>query len=123
VVGGATVATTPATVDLPCATTAVRFTRDRYLTAEVAVTLRPGSQAVTARLERPTFRVRVTSRPSGAQVATADGRVIGTTPVTVEVVGYDGATLTVSKPGYATARERVVATRANQAVAVKLRRR
>jgi hypothetical protein len=123
VVDGATVATTPATVDLPCATTAVRFTRDRYLTAEVAVTLRPGSQAVTARLERPTFRVRVTSRPSGAQVATADGRVIGTTPVTVEVVGYDGATLTVSKPGYATARERVVATRANQAVAVKLRRR
>ena len=122
-VDGAVVATTPATVELPCATTAVRFRRDRYVTADVAVALRPGPQAVTARLERPTFRVRVTSRPSGAQVATADGRVVGTTPVTVEVVGYDGATLMVSKPGYATARERVVATRANQAVAVKLRRR
>ncbi|MBK9032573.1 MAG: PEGA domain-containing protein [Myxococcales bacterium] len=121
-IAGAELGTTPITVEVPCATRAATFRRDRYQTRTQPLTLAPGAQTVSARLERPTFSVTIASAPKGAKV-TVGGRAVGVTPVTIQVPGFEGMPVEVVLRGFAPHRERVYATRSGQRLDIRLRRR
>ncbi|MBL8622659.1 MAG: PEGA domain-containing protein, partial [Myxococcales bacterium] len=121
-VDGKPLGVTPLTVEVPCAAARVAFHRDRYQDHAQALALRPGAQTITARLERPTFTVTVTSRPPGAAV-TMGGRVVGKTPVQLTVPGFEGTPVDLALTGFRAHRERVYATKGGQRIEVRLKRR
>ena len=113
---------TPVTIDVPCDARRATFHRDRYQDHAEPLALRPGAQAINARLERPTFTVTVASRPSGAAV-TLGGRLVGKTPVKLSVPGFAGTPVELALPGFQPHRERVYATKAGQRFDIRLKRR
>ena len=113
---------TPVTIDVSCDARRVTFHRDRYQDHAEPLELRPGEQAITARLERPTFTVTVASRPAGAAV-TLGGRSVGKTPVKLSVPGFEGTPVELALPGFQPHRERVYATKAGQRFDIRLKRR
>ncbi|MEM9493564.1 MAG: PEGA domain-containing protein, partial [Myxococcota bacterium] len=98
---------TPLTARLPCGKTALRFERPRYRTEikklDLANNLR---NAVTAKLQRPEVRLRITSTPPGARVSVG-GKTIGQTPLSHSASGFVNLDLVISKDGYRTYRKRL----------------
>ena len=72
------------------------------------------------RLDRPSFKVKVTSSPSGAAI-TVGGNAAGRTPATVSVPGYENVTVEVSRSGYASMSRKVYATRGGENIDFRLR--
>ena len=73
------------------------------------------------RLERPQFRVKVTSRPPGAMVKVG-GADVGKTPVTISLPGFETTSIELVKGGVTTT-QRVYAGKTGQKVDVKLKTR
>jgi hypothetical protein len=108
VLGGKVAGATPKTIALPCAATTATFKRARYQPKDVAFTPTTDGVTVTAKLERPSFTVKISSTPAGATV-TIDGKVVGKTPVTTKQTGFENTTVTFKKDGYATATAKLYA--------------
>ncbi|MBZ0236852.1 MAG: PEGA domain-containing protein, partial [Deltaproteobacteria bacterium] len=119
VLDGSVIGTTPFEHEGSCAAYQVTFRRDKYasLTEEVAA----GATSLDVRLERPPFKVRVTSRPSGA-VVKVGGENLGKTPVTITLPGFETTSIELVRGGKTTP-HRVYAGKSGQKVHVKLRRR
>jgi hypothetical protein len=78
----------------------VRATLDRYATAEEVVTLAEGKRAAIHLALGPSSRqLQVQSFPPGAQLF-VDGRLIGRTPLTAEVMEDDFHELRLEETGY-----------------------
>lgn len=124
VVAKQVVGKTPITLERRCAPFTASFKRDRYqtLTRKIAPAAGGGETEVEVRLERPTYKVRVTSTPSGAMVKLA-GAEVGRTPISLTVPGFESVSVEISKPGYVAATQRVYASKAGGKVAVKLKPR
>ncbi len=120
VLGGEVLGTTPFTHTGSCAAYKVTFRRARYqsLTRDVAA----GATTLDVRLERPSFRVKVTSRPSGATVKVG-GVELGKTPVTIALPGFETSSIELTRSGHAPATQRVYAGKAGQKVDVRLKPR
>jgi len=119
VVGGKVIGTTPFNYDGSCAAFKVTFRREKYQsqTKEIA----PGTTTFEVRLERPQFRVKVTSRPPGAMVKVG-GEDRGKTPVTIALPGFETTSIELVKGGVTTT-QRVYAGKTGQKVDVKLKTR
>jgi hypothetical protein len=113
---------TPTTVQLPCGVEAKLELKKARL--QMVRTVTPGTDtSVTVRLlapAAPTVSMRVTSSPPGATI-TMGGRVLGITPTTIHLPA-GGASLTLTKEGYASSTEHV-APKPNGTNFVTLRRR
>ena len=73
-------------------------TRYKLLTKQVSPTEEaPANVEVT--LQRPTHSVTFTSQPAGATIF-IDGRRAGTTPTTVNMLGFSNLKIEVKKTGY-----------------------
>jgi hypothetical protein len=113
---------TPATVTLPCARATVVYQRPRYANLSKPFSPKEGATTkVSARLERPTFTLRVVSSPPNATV-TVQGRSSGKSPVTAKVPGFEAVTVKVTKPGYQAKTTKVTAKKNGTVVTVTLRR-
>jgi hypothetical protein len=113
---------TPTTVQLPCGVEAkLELKKARLQTVR---TITPGTDtSVVVKLlapATPTVSMRVTSNPPGATI-TMGGRVLGITPTTIHLPA-GGASLTLTKEGYASSTEHV-APKPNGTNFVTLRRR
>ncbi len=99
---GKEIGTTPTKVTLPCGVeTKLVFKKARYVTLTRGV--KPNAdkpKPLKVALARPTMSVKISSTPTGATV-TLSGRVIGVTPTTVKLPGWETSTLSVFKDGYA----------------------
>jgi hypothetical protein len=108
-------------LELPCGETVLAFEHPRYERATRSIDLAAGEpSSVSLRLERPTFRLRVTSKPSGARV-TYGGRSVGTTPLTFPVTGFERTRLRVISPGHRPV-SRQIYPKGNRSVSVSLKR-
>jgi hypothetical protein len=108
-------------LELPCGETVLAFEHPRYERATRSIDLADGEpSSVRLRLERPTFRLRVTSKPSGARV-TYGGRSVGTTPLTFPVTGFERTRLRVISPGHRPV-SRQIYPKGNRSVSVSLKR-
>jgi len=122
VIGGKKRGKTPVTLTLPCTRATAVFERPRYTNQSKGFTPREGKTVkVSARLERPTFTIKVISSPGGASVV-VDGHAAGKTPATVKVPGFQAVTVKVSKPGYQSKTTKVTAKKNGNVVNVSLRR-
>ena len=65
---------TPVQIPVRCAATQIQVRHARYTTWTKTVRPSPKGVKVTARLERPTFTVKVSSVPSGAASLACRGR-------------------------------------------------
>lgn len=120
VIAGKVAGLTPFTYEGSCGGFDATFRRERYQPQTHAVA--PGAAAAEVRLERPSFKIRVTSRPAGATVSIA-GVAAGKTPVTVALPGYETTSIELSRSGYAPITQRVYAGKSGQKVDVKLKPR
>ena len=92
---------------VPCSTTSITIRRARYEKITSAVALVSGETAdLDLTLVRPTFKIQVSSSPSGATV-TIGGRRVGTTPLTTSIRGFDKTTVKISKKGYKSYSKRI----------------
>jgi hypothetical protein len=119
-INGKAIGVTPITHEGPCAGYKATFKRERYQSQ--THTVAPGDTTADVRLERPQFKVRVTSRPSGALVKIG-GVDAGKTPITVNLPGYETTSIELSRAGSATTTQRVYAGKSGQKVDVKLKPR
>ena len=119
---GKALGTTPFTAEVACSKQTFTYKRERYRTERTTVEPHPGEQTVRVRLDRPTFKVKVTSRPAGATITIGD-EVVGKTPATVSVQGFENVTLELTRSGFAPQRQKVHVTRAGESVDVVLRKR
>ncbi len=117
---GQVIGSTPFTHDGPCTGYQVTFRRDRYqrLNREVGAS----ATAIDVRLERPMFRVKVSSRPSGATV-TVGGKQVGKTPVTIALPGFETTSIVLTRKDHAPVTQRVYAGKSGQRVDLKLKPR
>jgi len=121
-IGGKKKGVTPTTLHLPCKASSATFERARYEPAKKSFTpKKKGTTKVAARLGRPSYSVKITSTPSGAEV-TVNGRNAGKTPATIKVTAFEAVTIKVSKPGFQAKTTKVTATRNKTVVSVPLRR-
>jgi hypothetical protein len=119
VLGGEVLGTTPFEHEGSCDAYAVTFQREKYQsqTLEVAA----GASSLEVRLERPQFKVKVTSRPSGATVKVG-GESVGKTPVTIKLPGFETTSLELVRGGVTTT-QRVYPGKSGHKVDVKLKTR
>lgn len=96
------------------------FRRAKYQTQ--VHTIAPGDTTADVRLERPGFKVKVTSRPAGATVKVG-GAAVGKTPVVITLPGYETTSIELTRNGYAVTSQRVYAGKSGQKVDVKLKPR
>jgi hypothetical protein len=107
VLDGAVIAPSPITLATTCERHKVDIKHPRYklLTKQVSPTeTEPSKIEVT--LQRPTHTVSFVTQPAGATVF-IDGRRAGTTPTTVNILGFSNLKIEIKKPGYATAATRL----------------
>jgi hypothetical protein len=121
VLGGKVAGATPKTIAVPCAAATATFKRPRYQPKDVAFTPTADGVAVSAKLDRPSFTVKVTSTPAGATV-TIGGKVIGKTPLTTKQPGFENTTVTFKKDGYATATAKLYAKANGSSVKATLKK-
>jgi hypothetical protein len=114
---------TPAKLPLPCGAP-IKLVLRKARFAAVARTVVPTEQGAKLKLAlaRPTYAVKVSSQPAGATV-TADGKPLGVTPTTIKLPGFEPATLTLSKAGYASETLKITPRQNNQAIQAKLKKR
>jgi hypothetical protein len=110
------VGTAPLAHDGPCERRRVEVSSARYAPATrwaTPTTDRPETLDVT--LVRPTHALTVTTIPPGATIS-IDGRRAGTSPVVVQVTGFQAVRITADKPGYRSVTRRVYTKRAKDRV-------
>ncbi|MCX5743397.1 MAG: PEGA domain-containing protein [Proteobacteria bacterium] len=121
---GATMGTTPRTLEYPCGTSVtLEFRKAGYPTTQRTVKLVPKGKLRVA-LVRPitTVAVKVTSTPSGATLI-VNGRAQGATPTIIKLPLGEGSTVTFSKDGYAAEAAKITPKQANQALHVQLKKK
>ncbi len=107
VLDGTVIAPSPITLATTCERHKIDIKHPRYklLTKQVTPTkAAPGKIEVT--LQRPTHTVSFVTQPAGATVF-IDGRRAGTTPTTVNVLGFSNLKIEIKKPGFATVATRL----------------
>lgn len=109
----------PATVDVPChGELALRHPRYQEQVRTLALA---GDDALHVVLARPRAQLRIVTRPTGATVKLG-GRVVGRTPLTAPVDGFERASVTLSAPGYATETRAAYVKGGTTVLAVTLKR-
>jgi hypothetical protein len=121
VIGGRVAGTTPLDYAMPCKPAVATFKRDRYEPLQRKFTPKPDGAKVAARLERPSFSVKLVSSPAGATV-TMGGKRLGRTPVVAKLPGNEKVTVQFAKSGYASASEKVYARKNGAVVSVTLKK-
>ncbi len=101
IIGGKSLGDTPQEVPAPCGKPLkVVISHPRYEKFEQTVTPTAGEPTVvSASLERPSAKLRISSNPPGASVK-IDGKSAGTTPTTVTVKGFSQMKIALSLAGY-----------------------
>jgi hypothetical protein len=119
---GNSVGPSPLTIATSCERHKLDVSHARYQATSRFVSLAAGKpQNLEVTLSRPTHVVTVTSQPSGATIF-LDGRRAGTTPMKLSVLGFVTVKLDFKKTGYQPTGTKLYSTRANDRVAVQLRR-
>jgi hypothetical protein len=104
----------------PCGKSIFVVKRDNYKPLEIVRRLRDdGLNKINLELERPSYRVTVTSSPSRA-VVRVNGKKVGRTPVAVRLPGYTKAKFTIDKPGHRTWKRTMVPRESNAQVKATL---
>ena len=101
IIAGKNLGDTPQEVPAPCGTPLkVVISHPRYEKFEQTVTPTAGEPTVvSAALERPVAKLRISSTPPGASVR-IDGKSAGTTPTTATVKGFSQMKIELSLSGY-----------------------
>ncbi len=101
IIGGKNLGDTPQEVPAPCGKPLkVVISHPRYEKFEQTVTPTAGEPTVvSAALERPVAKLRISSTPPGASVR-IDGKSAGTTPTTATVKGFSQMKIELSLSGY-----------------------
>jgi hypothetical protein len=119
-IDGNTVGPSPLTVATECGKRKVEVVHPRYALGTRMVTLSEGTtESLDVTLSRPSHVVTVTSQPSGAQVF-LDGRLAGTTPTKLNVLGFVVLKLEIKKIGYQPEDVRLYSKKAQDKVGVRL---
>ena len=119
---GNSVGPSPLTIATSCERHKLDVSHARYQAISRFVSLAAGKpQNLEVTLSRPTHVVTVTSQPSGATIF-LDGRRAGTTPMKLSVLGFVTVKLDFKKTGYQPTGTKLYSKRANDKVAVQLRR-
>jgi hypothetical protein len=121
VIAGKLVGSTPFHLELPCHAATATFRRTRYLSKDVAFTPTSDGANVSARLERPSFTVKIYSTPTGATV-TISGKPAGKTPLTTKAPGFEAVNVVFKKDGYAPATAKLYAKSNGTSMKATLRR-
>ncbi|HUJ63591.1 MAG TPA: PEGA domain-containing protein [Kofleriaceae bacterium] len=101
------IATTPATITLPCnVQTRLYLRKAKYFGQVKDVTPSPAGDKLDIHMLHAMFSVRVTSTPPGATI-TIGGRTLGVTPTTIRLPAYEASTITIAKDGYASDSQRL----------------
>jgi hypothetical protein len=110
----------PLTIQGSCDKHKLDLAHIRYQSVTKWVTLAPDrAQQLEISLARPVHAVTVTSFPPGAELS-IDGRRAGTTPATIQMMGFATVSLTLTKPGFQTVTKKVYSKIAQDRVFVKL---
>ena len=110
----------PLTIQGSCDKHKLDIAHIRYQSVTKWVTLAPDkAQQLEISLARPVHAVTVTSFPPGAELS-IDGRRAGTTPATIQMMGFATVSLTLTKPGFQTVTKKVYSKVAQDRVFVKL---
>ncbi len=104
---GAKIGVSPMVLDGPCERRRLDISHPRYAAVTRFVTPvldKPESIEVT--LVRPTHSLTIVTTPPGATIS-IEGRRAGTSPTVVQIMGFYGVKVTISKPGFKTITQRV----------------
>jgi hypothetical protein len=113
---------TPSTVSVACDTTELTLKRSRYALAKTKIAPTSGQTArVEVRLQRPTFALRVSSRPKATLYV--GGRRVGSTPRTVKIRGYERTKVKLARKGYKTWSKRIYVKKKRYSLRVRLKRK
>lgn len=119
---GAEVAPSPITIQTTCARHKIDIKHPRYKLLTKAVTPTETEPArVEVTLQRPTHVVSFITQPPGATVF-IDGRRAGTTPTTVNMLGFSNLKIEIKKTGYAPVSTRHYSKVAQDKFIAKLRK-
>jgi len=121
VIAGKVAGSTPLQLELPCHATTATFRRTRYQSKDVSFTPTSDGASVSAKLERPSFTVKIYSTPPGASVTIA-GKPAGKTPLTTKAPGFEAVNVVFKKDGYASATAKLYAKSNGTSVKATLRR-
>jgi hypothetical protein len=78
-------------------------------------------EAIDVTLARPIHAVSITSEPDGAAIY-IEGRLAGTTPANLNVLGFVPLSVTIAKPGFAPVLQNLYSSAPRDSLAVRLRR-
>ncbi len=121
-IDGRAVGPSPIAIAGPCTRRRIDLAHPRYKAEQRWVTPtadQPVSLDIT--LVRPTHELVVTSNPAGATVSIG-GRRAGLTPTKVQLMGFSGIDITITKPGFETITRRIYSKVPNDALTVTMRR-
>ena len=101
---------TPGSFELPCGSEAkLSIKKATFTTADRSITPAPDQpNKLVLKLTKLIVSLKVTSTPAGATI-TSGGKSLGVTPTTIKLPMGDAATLTLTKPGFATHVEKTTA--------------
>ncbi len=112
----------PGLLAVPCGRVSLRLEHPRRRSLTLKAKTSPGDvTSLAAKMQRPTFKLRVRSSPVGATVR-VNGRTLGKAPKTIEVDGFQKVTVTASKPGYQSRTKKIYA-KSNRSVLVGLKKK
>ena len=107
---------------MPCAPTTVVLRHPRYQEQIRHVEPTADPLALHVIMPRPSAHLRIVTRPSGATVA-VDGHVVGRSPLTTTVDGFERAKVTLTAPGMQPEERRVYAKNGTTMVMVTLKKK
>ncbi len=119
----ASLGTTPATLTLPCdvpAKLVIRKARYAPISRTVTPKADPG-KPVRVVLQRVIFAVKVSSTPPGATIRLGR-KMLGITPTSIKLPGFEIATIKIGKEGYVAETEKITPKQNNQAVQITLKK-
>jgi hypothetical protein len=120
-VDGAHVGPSPIAIAGPCQHRQLAISHPRYETSQRAVSPTTGEPAtVDVTLQRPMHHLMIDTAPSGA-IISIGGHRAGTSPTNVDIMGFTGLDITISKPPfYRPITKHVYSKVANDRLSVKL---
>jgi hypothetical protein len=111
----------PATLSLPCEPVTIAMRHPRYEDQSKKIVPTENGANVAFAMQRPKATLKVVSRPAGATV-TVRGRVVGKTPISTSITGFEQTAVTISAPNMVTAKKTVYA-KGSTTVAVTLKKK
>ena len=72
-------------------------------------------------LQRVTFAIKVSSTPAGATIRLGR-KMLGVTPTTIKLPGFETTTIRIAKEGYTAETEKVTPKQNNQAIQITLKK-